>query len=458
MIKHIAGIVIVFIFTSFAWVILGTTVAVRTAQQDGSLRPDVAKLWGSPQRQQAPVVTSVPVVAPKPARSAKAPARTQAPTPMPTVTTVPTSPAQPSTAPTASDSKTGVPVVSGTPTTVAEPPPANDYSGTTLTVPLDSSSIDVGIDLEHRNRGLIWYATYRVAFSGDYRVTNRAKEARRLTVTLGLPGEGAVYDNFRFVADGKELESFDINASKAVGQLVLDPGESKVVTIAYNSQGIDEWWYDFGKDVSQVRNFELRMRTSFADVDFPVNAISPTEREPDGPGTKLAWRYDNLLSGVQIGMLMPQKLNPGPWVSAITFFAPVSLFFFFFLLFIFSSLGPVRIHPMNYFFIGTGFFSFHLLLTYLVDHMPIHGAFILCSVVSLFLVITYMRLVVGNRFAILQVGISQLIYLVVFSYTFFLERFTGLSVTVMCIVTLFIVMQMTGRLDWSKVFASSEPA
>ncbi len=457
MIKHIAGIVIVFIFTSFAWVILGTTVAVRTAQQDGSLRPDVAKLWGSPQRQQAPVVTSVPVVAPKPARSANAPARTQAPPPMPTVATVPTPPGQTSAAPPASDAKTRVPVVSGTPTTVAEPP-ANDYSGTTLTVPLDSSSIDVGIDLEHRNRGLIWYATYRVAFSGDYRVTNRAKEARRLTVTLGLPGEGAVYDNFRFVADGKELESVDINASKAVGQLVLDPGESKVVTIAYNSQGIDEWWYDFGKDVSQVRNFELRMRTSFADVDFPVNAISPTERAPDGTGTKLAWRYDNLLSGVQIGMLMPQKLNPGPWVSAITFFAPVSLFFFFFLLFIFSSLGPVRIHPMNYFFIGTGFFSFHLLLTYLVDHMPIHGAFILCSVVSLFLVITYMRLVVGNRFAILQVGISQLIYLVVFSYTFFLERFTGLSVTVMCIVTLFIVMQMTGRLDWSKVFASSEPA
>ena len=462
MVKHIAGIVIVFIFTSFAWVILGTTVAVRTAQQDGSLRPDVAKLWGSPQRQQAPVVTSVPVVAPKPARAAKAPATTQAPTPTsvtPTVTPVPASPAHPSTAskPPASGSKSGVPVVSGTVATVAEPQPASDYSGTTLNVPLDSSSIDVGIDLEHRNRGLIWYATYRVAFSGDYRVTNRSKEARRLTVTLGLPGEGAVYDNFHFVADEQELESVDINASKAVGQLVLAPGESRVVSIAYNSQGIDEWWYDFGKDVSQVRNFELRMRTSFADVDFPVNAISPTLREADGTGTVLTWRYDNLLSGVQIGMLMPQKLNPGPWVSAITFFAPVSLFFFFFLLFIFSSLGPVRIHPMNYFFIGTGFFSFHLLLTYLVDHMPIHGAFILCSVVSLFLVITYMRLVVGNRFAILQVGISQLIYLVVFSYTFFLERFTGLSVTVMCIVTLFIVMQMTGRLDWSKVFASSEP-
>ena len=458
MIKHVAGIVVVFVFTSFAWVILGTTVTVRTAQQDGSLRPDVAKLWGTPQRQRAPVVTSVPVVPAKPARLARpattASVATVQPVTVPSAPTVPKSPppAQPAPASSPTDSKIGTSVVPGT--VVSETEAANAPTP----VPLDSSSIDVGIDLEHRNRGLIWYATYRVAFSGDYRVTNRATEARRLTVSFGLPGEGAVYDNFRFVADGQDLETVDINASKAVGNLVLAPGESKVVSIAYNSQGLDEWWYDFGENVSQVRNFDLRMRTSFAEVDFPVNAISPTTNEVDGTGRSLAWRYDNLLSGVQIGMLMPQKLNPGPWVSAITFFAPVSLFFFFFLLFIFSSMGPVRIHPMNYFFIGTGFFSFHLLLTYLVDHMPIHGAFILCSVVSLFLVITYMRLVVGNRFAILQVGISQLIYLVVFSYTFFLERFTGLSVTVMCIITLFIVMQMTGRLDWSKVFASSEPA
>lgn len=458
MLKHIAGIVIVFIFTSFAWVVLGTTVTVRTAQQEGSLRSDVAKLWGSPQRQRAPLVSSTPVVPVKPARLARptttATVATVKPATTPSVSTVPTSPPPPAPAIVQSPSapSSGTSLAPGT--VVSETEAAN----APIPVPLDSSSIDVGIDLEHRNRGLIWYATYRVAFAGDYRVTNRTTEARRMCVEFALPGEGAVYDNFRLEADGKELDSLEINASKAVGQMVLGPGESKVVSAAYNSQGLDEWWYDFGENVSQVRNFELRMRTSFADVDFPVNAISPTEREADGAGTSLAWRYDTLLSGVQIGMLMPQKLNPGPWVSAITFFAPVSLFFFFFLLFIFSSMGPVRIHPMNYFFIGTGFFSFHLLLTYLVDHMPIHGAFILCSIVSLFLVITYMRLVVGDRFAILQVGISQLIYLVFFSYTFFLESFTGLTITVMCIVTLFIVMQMTGRLDWSKVFASSEPA
>ena len=117
----------------------------------------------------------------------------------------------------------------------------------------------------------------------------------------------------------------------------------------------------------------------------------------------------------------------------------------------------VSVHPFNYFFIGCGFFAFHLLLTYLVDHVSIHVAFIIASIVSMFLVISYMRLVVGQRFAIVQVGISQFIYLVLFSYTFFFERYTGLAITIMSIVTLFVVMQMTGRVRWDRLADHNGP-
>src|SRR5262249_673003 len=144
--------------------------------------------------------------------------------------------------------------------------------------------------------------------------------------------------------------------------------------------------------------------------------------------------------------------NPGPWVSRVTFFAPVSMFLFFFLLFMITTVKGVRVHPMNYFFIGAGFFSFHLLLAYLVDHISIELAFAICSVVSIFLVISYMRLVVSNRFAFVEVGLSQFVYLVLFSYTFFFEQFTGLIITVLCILTLFVIMQYTGRIDWDEVF------
>ena len=109
---------------------------------------------------------------------------------------------------------------------------------------------------------------------------------------------------------------------------------------------------------------------------------------------------------------------------------------------------------MNYFFLATAFFAFHLLMAYLVDHISIHWAFVICSAVSVFLVVSYLRLVVGIRFAAVEAGLAQLIYLVLFSYAFFFKGFTGLAVTIGSIITLFVVMQMTGKIKWAEKFAA----
>ena len=194
------------------------------------------------------------------------------------------------------------------------------------------------------------------------------------------------------------------------------------------------------------------MHTNFKDIDFPQNTLSPTGKRETSQGWDLTWNYKSLLSGLQIGMAMPEKLQPGPLAGQISFFAPVSLFFFFFLMFIITTLRDIDLHPMNYFFLATAFFAFHLLLAYLVDHISIHWAFLICSLVSVFLVVSYLRLVVGIRFAALEAGGAQLIYLVLFSYAFFFKGFTGLAITIGSILTLFVVMQMTGRIKWSEKF------
>ena len=154
---------------------------------------------------------------------------------------------------------------------------------------------------------------------------------------------------------------------------------------------------------------------------------------------------------------MPQKLQPGPLAGRISYFAPVSLFFFFFLVFILSTLRGKDLHPMNYFFLASAFFSFHLLLAYLADHISIHAAFAISSIVSIILVVSYLRLVVDLRFAVLDAGLTQLIYLVLFSYAFFFEGFTGLAVTIGAILTLFVVMQMTGRIRWQDKLTLPQP-
>jgi len=71
--------------------------------------------------------------------------------------------------------------------------------------------------------------------------------------------------------------------------------------------------------------------------------------------------------------------------------------------------------------------------------------------------VSYLRLVVGMRFALRDAGMAQLIYLVLFSYAFFFKGFTGLAVTIGAILTLFVAMQMTGRFNWSEQFRKMNP-
>jgi len=128
----------------------------------------------------------------------------------------------------------------------------------------------------------------------------------------------------------------------------------------------------------------------------------------------------------------------------------VSLLFFFFFMFVIATLRKIELHPMHYFFLATSFFAFHLLLAYLVDHVSIHAAFLICSAVSIFLVVSYLRVVVNARFAWREAALSQFVYLVLFSYAFFFKGFTGLAITIGAIVSLFAAMQMTARVPWGR--------
>ena len=396
--KRILAISFIYVCTAVGWIILAGTTLVRTERQDEKLRDAVGQLWGTKQHQQAPSVYYYP------AKLNGARGKGQK---------------------------------------------------TVEYLALDASNIEVDLKLDHRKKGLLWYSTYQVIFSGEYRIINNSPEPREVFLDFGFPARGAVYDNFRFAVGGREIQDIALKSGNITRAIQLSGGQAENVEISYESQGLDEWSYDFGLDVNPVRNFCLVLNTDFEEIDFPVQSISPTEKEQTSNGWKLTWQYSNLLTGVKIGMITPRRLNPGPWASRVTAAAPVSLFLFFFLLFVFTTVKEIKIHPMNYFFIGTAFFSFHLLLAYLVDHISIHVAFWICSLVSIFLVVSYMRLVVGRRLAFVEIALSQLVYLVFFSYTFFFKGYTGLAITILCICTLFVVMQFTAKVDWDKVFAKS---
>ena len=227
-----------------------------------------------------------------------------------------------------------------------------------------------------------------------------------------------------------------------------------MLEVGYRSRGLGPWTYAFAPTgVSQVRDFQLDLDTDFRDIDFPAGSLSPTTHTPREGGHASTWRFASLVTGQTIGMDPPDRLNPGPLAARITFFAPVSLLFFFTVLVILGVLRGHSLHPMNYFFLAAAFFAFHLLLAYLVDHVEVHTAFAVASAASIFLVVSYLRIVAGLRTALVEAGAAQLVFLVLFGYAFFFEGFTGLTVTAGAVLTLFVLMQMTARVDWNAVFA-----
>lgn len=198
--------------------------------------------------------------------------------------------------------------------------------------------------------------------------------------------------------------------------------------------------------------------TDFRDFDFPQQTVSSSTKDAASNGWKLGWKFDSLVAGFNIGVEMPKKAQPGVLASQMSFFAPVSLLFFFTVLVIIGATrGQVeRLHPMHYFFLGAAFFAFHLLFAYLADHIAIEIAFIVSALVSLLLVVTYVGRMANWKFALREVGIAQFLFLILFSYAFFYEGYTGLVITIGAIITLAVMMQVTARVDWEEVFKAKK--
>jgi len=403
----------IFLCTAAAWAVLGGTVVGRTGERDDRLSQEVAQLWGGHHVQLAPQATV------RRPREVSEEVKEQ-------------------------DARGATTIRTVKRTAIEDTP-----------FPAASSRVRVDIGLEHRRKGLLWYDTYTVDFQADYRFVNPDPVEREVVVQFDFPSKEAIYDGFVVSLNGREAPpTTDFSNGVTLTERVA-PGEDLTLRVAYKSRGLGEWAYAFQKEgVAQVRDFELTMTTDFDGFDFPAGTISPTEKVRSGEGWTLKWVFESLAAGKRVGIDPPNRLNPGPVTARITFFAPVSLLFFLTVMVILGVLSGRSLHPMNYFFLAAAFFSFHLLLAYLADLVPIHLAFAICSVVSVALVVSYLRLVIGWRFALVEAGLTQLVYLVLFSYAFFFEGLTGLTVTIGAIVTLFVVMQMTGRIRWAERFAA----
>jgi hypothetical protein len=223
MTRRIVAIAFIFICTSVAWAVLGGTIFSRTYSLDDIGANRVASTWGTPQNQAPPIASFKQIVERK-----------------------------------EESTENGKKIVK----TIKDE--------VTNWLPLESSVVDVALDLEHRQKGLLWYSTYKVGFNGDYGFRNTSDKEQEVTFVLNFPAAKAIYDDLIFNVDNVPVRVTN-EANAALGRVKLQPGQIAHLAVGYRSQGLDEWRYSFGNnDVAQVKDFTLKMKTNFKTSISPI--------------------------------------------------------------------------------------------------------------------------------------------------------------------------------------------
>ena len=342
----------------------------------------------------------------------------------------------------------------GTPLAQEAPSLAVQIPGSEQVRWLMPSKNDIKIELQtdYRKKGLIWYPTYICSFDGTYTITNTEDVEQKVRMHFNFPAKCATYDNFIISVDQKTL-LVPVDTQEGINEIIeLAPGESKEFRITYKARGIRNWRYKTDPNVGRVQNLQLVLQANFKDIDYTEGSMSPILVEESDKGMALTWTATDLITKEDIGIIIPEKLNPGPLTSRITFFAPVCLLFFFTLIATINILYKINIHPMHYLFVAAGFFAFHLLLVYMAGIVNIHISFIISALTSVILVTSYLSAALGGRLPWKIAVAGQLFFLVLFSYSFFLKGTTGLTVAIGSVVTLAVLMKVTAHVDWNEVF------
>ena len=314
-VRRLVAIAFILFGASVAWAMLGSSLLARTGSFDGRLEPQVQLLWGGPHRQVAP---SVWILRPG--------------TETETVET---------------KEPDGRIVRSASHEAGDAPDPGA-----------------AGSDARHR------HARSRASAQGAALVShlhasrstptiasrNPDAEARTMPVRFPLPAENALFDDFVFQLDGRQID--------AAGDIAKEM--SAAVTAAAGATG------DARRPVPVARHAHLdvcvrrkRRRAGARLRAGHAHQLSPTStsrrarcrraraRRPI-TATNLSWSFANLISGQAIGMELPERLNPGPFAARVTFFAPVSLLFFLTVMVMVGATSGPALHPMHYWFIACG--------------------------------------------------------------------------------------------------------
>jgi hypothetical protein len=161
-------------------------------------------------------------------------------------------------------------------------------------------------------------------------------------------------------------------------------------------------------------------------------------------GKILSWKLDKALTQLNIGVILPDKLNVEKQLSIMMYRAPV-----FFVLFLVSLIAIIRLSGENLNFISIvitsiAYFFFYPLFAYLVIYMGLIFSFSISFAVIGLLILNYMRILYGIKIGF-SVFTAYVFYLGITSLAALLPEYTGLILTTESVLLMSVIMQILSK-------------
>lgn len=216
------------------------------------------------------------------------------------------------------------------------------------------------------------------------------------------------------------------------------------------------------------------MRSDWPHPEF-IGASLPRQRDISDAGFSASWsssRYSSQGTDVLMDCLDNASCE-GLWAAAsgVQFIDPVDVYLqserslkyamlfiglSFITFFIFEHLTHLRIHPIQYAFVGLAIAVFYLLLISLAEHIAFHWAYLIAVLSCSALILFYVRYMLRSfrsaaLFCTMLVSLYAVLYVIVQA-----EDFALLMGSILVFGVLATLMYVTRRIDWYRLGSDSD--
>lgn len=327
---------------------------------------------------------------------------------------------------------------------------------------LAASAVTVDIAMDYRKKGMVYYTGYNADFTGTYHVTNPQDTTIYLSFIFPYPvqaGQGMLQDVVLHVNGEEDVENTEYQQNLALWTGLLQANETLKFTVRYAGRGLTHFIYGF-EPGTQINNFQMAAHVRGArNVDYPASTMTPTSVEASPDGVTLTWQLDRSLTELNVGVLLPDKLNIARQIGVMAQRAPV--FYALFLISVAALLALTR-HPikfLNIAILSVTYFFFYPLFAYLSVYLTAIPAFALSFGILGLLLWNYARILYGLRLS-LAILAAYALYLGVTSVAALVPTHTGLILVIEGVVLLAVAMQVLSHfpdVKWMAAFGLSAP-